>query len=772
MNTVDIIAVLHWWGLFFVLSLVMLPLTSSLFSAFFDRGYIFSKSLGIITVSYLALLLGTIRLLPFSMQNLWIIVLLLLLVNYGVLFFVTPLKKIPSELTGFLKQYGILIILEEVLFLLTLFFLAFIRSFSPDIHGLEKYMDYGFMNSIFRSEYFPPKDMWLTPFYINYYYFGHFTGAVLTKLSGLSSSVTYNLILASVFAMSFVGSFSIGANLFQLIALKRKFISMKRFVAGMLTACLVTLSGNLHTLYSFFKPYQNESPVPLWQLQFLPTTFPNSYWYPNATRFIYNTIHEFPMYSWVVADLHGHVFDIPFVILILAVLLSILIKSQNTNTKSSPIHHNKQNSKRYVFPNWILFGTFKFELWYVLLISFLLSVMYMTNAWDGLIYLLLSGLFIFYIQITDASKGETGLGFLFKPTFLLPLILSGITLFLGFIIFSLPFSLHFKPFVSGIGVLCAPEFLVNKGSLGPLLFEASHCQRSPWWQLVTLYGFFYFFIFSFLAFLSRVKNVRTSDTFILLIIILGTFLIIIPEFIYVKDIYPAHYRANTMFKLVFQSFVILSIASAYSIVRIISAMRSRRLALLEKLPSAVFLFLTAGLLLIVFIYPFQAVNSYYGNLETYSGLDGIKYVDKLYPTDYQGILWLRTHISGQPVILEAQGDSYTDFARVSANTGLPTVLGWTVHEWLWRNAYDVPHPPADPDKIYEEPAPRISEVQTLYETDDPEETKRLLRKYNVEYVFLGVLERQKYPNLNEEKWDNLGTQVFKHGITTIYKITH
>src|SRR5258708_38797604 len=34
---------------------------------------------------------------------------------------------------------------------------------SPDIHGLEKYMDYGFVNSILRSQYFPPKDMWFTP---------------------------------------------------------------------------------------------------------------------------------------------------------------------------------------------------------------------------------------------------------------------------------------------------------------------------------------------------------------------------------------------------------------------------------------------------------------------------------------------------------------------------------------------------------------------------------------------------------------------------------
>ena len=41
-------------------------------------------------------------------------------------------------------------------------------------------------------------------------------------------------------------------------------------------------------------------------------------------------------------------------------------------------------------------------------------------------------------------------------------------------------------------------------------------------------------------------------------------------------------------------------------------------------------------------------------------------------------------IEGQPVVLEANGDSYSDYERVSAMTGLPTVLGWYVHEWLWR----------------------------------------------------------------------------------------
>ena len=157
------------------------------------------------------------------------------------------------------------------------------------------------------------------------------------------------------------------------------------------------------------------------------------------------------------------------------------------------------------------------------------------------------------------------------------------------------------------------------------------------------------------------------------------------------------------------------------------------------------------------MYPYFAVNSYFGNLKNYQGLDGIKYLKSLYPADYEAILWINKNIKNQPVILEAQGDSYTYYARVSANTGLPTVLGWTVHEWLWRGTYDVP-------------SPRIPDVQTMYESKDSEETQRLLKKYNVSLVFVGDLEKQKYTNLNEEKFQSLGKIIYQKGNTKIFKI--
>ena len=692
----DIYSVLVWYLIFLLLGAFFWPLTFSIFSNFKDKGYIFSKLISVAVLSYVVFLGSLLHILKFT--RLSIILILILLVFFNYIF--AKLKKIDILLL--LRRHKKIFFFEELTFFLTLSFWVFVRANLPDIHGLEKFMDFGFINSLLRSDYFPPKDMWYTPLPINYYYFGHLITAVLTKLTTLPSYITFNLMVSTIFAFTFVSTFSIGINLFE----KNK-LSFKSNIAGFISAILITFSGNLTTIYSFFKPYVNEKPVPIWNLNFLPFNFPNNFWYPNATRFIPFTIHEFPIYSFVVSDLHGHVLDIPFVLLTIAFAISIFYKAVlKTND--------------------------------LIFFAFLLALMYMTNAWDGLIYLILGCFIILSLKIKKTFSKISFYGAL--RSFLI--------MFFGFIIFSLPFSLFFKPFVSGIGILCAPKFLTDIGNIGPFLFEVDHCQKSPVWQLAMLYGFFYFFIFSFLLFLKFNKNykITRNDLFVLLLIILSTILIIIPEFIYIKDIYPLHYRANTMFKLVYQAFMLLSIATSYIIIKLISHIKN-------KIFLSGFFMLSLFLISLVFIYPFFAINSYYRDLKNYQGLNGISYLSNLYPNDYKLINWINKNIVGQPVILEASGDSYTEYARISDNTGLPTVIGWSVHEWLWRGSYAVA-------------APRITDVETLYTTKNLDLEKSLIKKYNISYTVVSYLERQKYLNLNEENFKRLGKVVYKNDVRT------
>jgi uncharacterized membrane protein len=247
------------------------------------------------------------------------------------------------------------IIVEEILFFSGLLLWTIVRGQEPSIHGLEKFMDFGFMQSIARSTYFPPLDMWYGPdidtrpagYFINYYYFGHLSGALLIKLTGVPAAVGYNLILANILGLSLSMSFGIVTNVIHyaqslVYGVKKTIGTVRLALYGLIGALVLNFAGNWHTIYLFTKGYENESPVPPWtvlpdvgaQLSLIQQKFPNilaalgeysRYWYPNATRFIPNTIHEFPSYSYVVADLHGHVFDIPFVLLTLAIFSLIFM---------------------------------------------------------------------------------------------------------------------------------------------------------------------------------------------------------------------------------------------------------------------------------------------------------------------------------------------------------------------------------------------------------------------------------------------------------------
>lgn len=768
----DIPTILQWYLPITALGILFLPLTVRLFSAYYDRGYIFSKIIGILVIGYTVWLAASLRILPFTLNTILIAIGVWAVAN-SIMFKKTGYKlQIPSYK---------LLLFEELFFLGGILLWSYVRGHEPSIHGLEKFMDFGFINSILLTQHFPPQDMWLAPahnlekytsgFFINYYYFGHYLTALLTKLTQLPSAVTYNLMLSTIFSFCLGGSFSIGFNLFS--ANKKKFNLFAPVVSGLLTAFLVTCAGNLHTIYVFTKGYENEHPVPFWQIMRLSNEI--NYWYPNATRFIPNTIHEFPSYSWVVADLHGHVLDIPFVLLMLALLLSFFIQQTTTVVQT-----NKYT--RFMFP--ITFG-------------FMTAVMYMTNAWDGLIYVGLSMLIITMVQLVNQSKSAGQSIARALVSSLLPII----AMLVSFAAFSFPFNRHFVPFVSGVGVVGGYELAQSLGiisdtasdtptagtssviTVGPLLLEKGNNVSSPFWMLGVLWGFFWFNsiivcalvytklkkstmrLFTF----DTLRDISPSHLFLMALILVSCGLIVVPELLYAKDIYPGHYRANTMFKLGYQAFIMFSIVSGYTIVllrKYLIEIKASGKNLVFRITQVVF-FIDLLLLILVCIYPYFAVEAYYGVFKDskqggrpYEGIDGTEWLTIYHPDDYEAILWLKSqHTSDMPapVVLEAVGESYTDYARISSHTGFPTVLGWPVHEWLWRGSYD-------------EPGTRVEQVRQIYEGANRAAVETLLENFNVTYIVIGELEREKYTNLNEELLITLGDKVFESGTTAIYKI--
>ena len=77
-------------------------------------------------------------------------------------------------------------------------------------------MDFGFINSILRGSFLPPKDHFLGGEVINYYYFGHFVAAVLFRLSRVPPSIAYHLQMSNLTALTFVESFAIGSGIYFL----------------------------------------------------------------------------------------------------------------------------------------------------------------------------------------------------------------------------------------------------------------------------------------------------------------------------------------------------------------------------------------------------------------------------------------------------------------------------------------------------------------------------------------------------------------------------
>ncbi len=745
-----ILTTLQWYFPLLIIGVIFTPLTKKIFKSFgVDLGYPFAKTLGIVLLSYFVFILGIIKVLPFSRPGLIFALCLFAIINW---FIYKNNRKTSKDVINhvFTGHQLRIVIFEEFLFLFSLFFWTFIRSQEPSIRSLEKFMDFGFINSILRTDFFPPRDIWYTPEPINYYYFGHLTGALLIKLSNIKASIGYNLILATIFAQSIAQMFSLVANIIK--RYNQKLNKLKIIVYGLIGAYLVNLSGNLHTIYLFTKGYPNENPTPFWKI--LSSFNPATYWYPNATRLIPFTIHEFPSYSYVVADLHGHVFDIPFVLLTLGILFIFF-----TATKKSKDFIVEQNQRSKIKDQNYIAKIKNFvnkipRLLPIVFLGFMTAIHYMTNAFDGPIYILLTIIIVLIL-----------FGFSIK------FFINIVTLLTSFFLFSLPFSGYFKPFISGIGVNCSPKFLTDIGKIGPFLFEAGNCQVSPIWMLFILWGFFWVSFIIFLITKNKISSdgiVKSSfanlpagrqgasedkqlNSFLLILFSFGLFLTIIPEFFYIKDIYPAHFRANTMFKLGYQAFTMMGIASIITFY----LLKNLKKFIIYHLLSIIFIVF----LFFPLIYPFFSVPSYYGSLNRKIQLDGQAWLKESFSEDNEIVDYLNKNEKGQPVILEAQGDSYTDYERISAFTGLPTVAGWWVHEWLWRGSSEAV-------------GKRIPEVITLYESNNIDETKSLINKYDIKYVIISRLERQKYPKLNEKKWLEIGTLILKssNGFGALYQV--
>lgn len=801
-----VMPVLVWWLMVEILGLVTLPLAFRLFRALPDRGYALSKPLGMLLCSYLFWILVTFGFLSNKGNAIVFVILLGAAISW---YFYSSRQREGEGILDFLYRRRGVVLASELLFTVAFGLWALVRAYNPEIMGTEKPMEFAFLNAILRSERFPPHDPWLSGYGISYYYFGYLMMALLTRLSGFPSEVTFNLGIALLFALTLTGASSLVYNLVH------QGKERSALIFGLLGALLVAVIGNLEGVLevvhtrglgsaSFWEwvDIKELAAVPV-SGRWLPT---DHWWWWRASRVVHDVmlgrdmevIDEFPFFSFLLGDMHPHVLALPFVLLVLTLALHLFRSQERVdwpevsllgllvgalgflNSWDLPtfglivvaayaigrylqgeatLSDILEFAGKLVIFSLLLF--LPFYLGFRSQVGGILPVLFVKTRWHH--YLVIFGLFVFTLfpfLIAQFSESERGItvretltrGFalflvlLLSPFFLLLLALSIVLINEGTRTFVFPKLREAAPLFPDMPPASLdPWPMLRLALLDPLssqpwltvFLALILCLAffSLWWRMCQL---------SLREMRARVRD--WSSPFVLLLVAMGFLLTYLCEYVYIRDVFGS--RMNTIFKLYYQAWVLLAIASAYGAYYL-----SRRLKGVAR-----YLWTTGFLVLLVLslIYPLAATRSKTSGASP--TLDGMAYLAASHPDDYEAIQWLRVNVEGSPVILEAPGGSYTPFGRVSAHTGLPTLLGWGGHEHQWRGTY-------------EEPSRREPDIETLYTSLDLKETERLLEGYDIEYVYLGPLEISKY-DLGAamiDKWAAIMDLVYQQGGVTIYR---
>ena len=234
--------------------------------------------------------------------------------------------------------------------------------------------------------------------------------------------------------------------------------------------------------------------------------------------------------------------------------------------------------------------------------------------------------------------------------------------------------------------------------------------------------------------------------FALILVISGALVILVPEFVYLRDQFGN--RMNTIFKFYYQGWLFMSIAASFSLIYLLKR--------IEVTPFQIAaLILTAFGICSGLIYPCFGVSSTTNGLHpSRLDLNGNAYLDIYQADEAAAMNWLSQAPYG--VLAESVGGSYSAHARMSTHSGLPAVIGWTPHEGQW-------------GRTEEQMGGRDQDISTLYNTPDWYEAKSILDKYHIRYIVIGYLERATYAELNEAKFASNLSIVFQNPYVTIYE---
>jgi YYY domain-containing protein len=262
------------------------------------------------------------------------------------------------------------------------------------------------------------------------------------------------------------------------------------------------------------------------------------------------------------------------------------------------------------------------------------------------------------------------------------------------------------------------------------------------------------------------------------------------EIVYLRDVFANtdYVRMNTVFKFYFQAWVLLSVACGVGVFFIVESFRPKSTTsfVLRWLQCGVFALWSFFFLILVLasmVYPLNAPYARYAHVDTTSqtlhltqapNLDGLAYLASCKPPycdydtsgDYKAILWLNANVQGDPGIVEALGNDYSSYGRISTFTGLSSPMGWIGHEYQWRVIWITQSPANNAE--YQR---RASDVETIYTSTDAGTILSIMAHDHVQYLYVGELERKNYPHVDLQRYSSFMQVVYSRDGVTIYKVS-
>lgn len=779
-----------------LIGLAAFPIVAKAFPDLADRGWAISKTIGMLLLATGVWLLSYTQLVPNSPATWWVVFGLLVATGgrYG--------WRDRAQTIKALKRRWKIVLAIEVLFIV--FFLMFLslRAFDPAASGTEKPMDLMMLTAVTSSEHAPPQDLWLAGEPIAYYYFGYWIFGGVGAMAGASAALTFNIGIALIAGLAA----SIAASLVVSLVRRDGGGTKVSLVTGSMSAALLLVASNLSGLWTLLDVTKLAPDALLnWyrgndyeRIDRIVTWRPDDFWWWWKSSRITNsfdefgneldfTIQEFPFFSFLLGDFHPHLMSIPFVLTAVTVLVGFFMAYRTLS-----------------------FSVFKKNIPAVLIASVVLGSSGFINFWDvGLLLLLSCGL----VAVGWVGSRQKSFRSILNASLPMAVVwLIGLIVYSPFYLGTAESQVQWPPLapvkygtrpihllsvwlmlflVAAPTVIyltqCYLDVVVQylRGNLGERGREGHLLWRPAWivgllltvvpWLVwgITHQAFnetarasdiFTRFpttgllgivaIVGIAVVLTRAK--RGADDGAQIALVLGTlaiYLLFAAELFFVHDLFGN--RMNTVFKFSYQAWIVLSVAGGYGgfvwwkhhlkfdgNLLILSRTAIGLIAVIVL--SSVYFSVAAAVT--------KTVRSGLG-----PNLNSLSFLESRNSDELEVIYELDNLSDYDDVILEAVGGSYSEFGRISEASGVPTVIGWTFHETQWHGSN-------------ESFADREEDVRSIYTSDQTDEIRQLLDKYELTMVVVGPRERSTYGNIDMAIFDTLGDRIIERGPFTVFEI--